>query len=92
MATRRGKTVITQLKPKVISFASAVGKKEGQGPLSKEFDEIYEDTTMGEDSWEKAESLYLKAAISKAELSELERLLPKDAAMAVYQHFRSKEE
>ena len=31
-------------------------------------------------------------AISKAELSELERLLPKDAAMAVYQHFRSKEE
>ena len=32
------------------------------------------------------------AAISKAELSELERLLPKDASMAVYQHFRSKEE
>ena len=31
-------------------------------------------------------------AIGKAELSELERLLPKDAAMAVYQHFRSKEE
>jgi excinuclease ABC subunit C len=31
-------------------------------------------------------------AIGKAELSELERLLPADAAMAVYQHFRSKEE
>jgi len=31
-------------------------------------------------------------AIGKAELSELERLLPKDAAMAVYQHFRSKKE
>ena len=31
-------------------------------------------------------------AIGKAELSELERLLPKDAAMAVYQHFRTKEE
>ena len=31
-------------------------------------------------------------AIGKAELSKLERLLPKDAAMAVYQHFRSKEE
>ena len=66
MATRRGKTVITQIKPKVISFASVVGKKEGQGPLGKEFDEIYEDTTMGEDSWEKAESLYLKTAIKKA--------------------------
>ena len=66
MATRRGKTVITQIKPKVISFASVVGKKEGQGPLGKEFDDIYEDTTMGEDSWEKAESLYLKTAIKKA--------------------------
>ena len=31
-------------------------------------------------------------AIGKAELSELERLLPADAAMAVYQHIRSKEE
>ena len=66
MATRRGKTIITEIKPKVISFASVVGKKEGQGPLAKEFDEIYEDTTMGEDSWEKAESLYLKSAINKA--------------------------
>ena len=66
MATRRGKTIITEVKPKVISFASVVGKKEGQGPLAKEFDEIYEDTTMGEDSWEKAESLYLKSAINKA--------------------------
>lgn len=66
MATRRGKTIITQLKPKIISFASVVGKKEGQGPLAKEFDEIYPDTTMGEDSWEKAESLYLKTAIKKA--------------------------
>lgn len=66
MAIRRGKTIITEIKPKVISYASAVGKKEGEGPLAKEFDEIYEDTTMGEDSWEKAESLYLKSAINKA--------------------------
>lgn len=66
MATRRGKTIITEIKPKIISFASVVGKKEGQGPLAKEFDEIYPDTTMGEDSWEKAESLYLKTAIKRA--------------------------
>ena len=66
MATRRGKTIITELKPKILSFASVVGKNEGQGPLAKEFDEICEDTTMGEDSWEKAESLYLKTAINKA--------------------------
>jgi len=31
-------------------------------------------------------------AISQATLPELERLLPKDAAMAVYHHFREKEE
>ena len=31
-------------------------------------------------------------AISQASLSELERLLPKDAAAAVYHHFRAKEE
>ena len=66
MATRRGKTIITEIKPKIISFASVVGKNEGQGPLAKEFDEICPDTTMGEDSWEKAESLYLKTAIKKA--------------------------
>ena len=66
MATRQGKTVITKLKPKIISFASVVGKKEGEGPLRDEFDEICPDTTMGEDSWEKAESLYLKTAITNA--------------------------
>jgi excinuclease ABC subunit C len=32
------------------------------------------------------------AAISKATISELERLLPKDAAAAVYHHFREKED
>ena len=32
------------------------------------------------------------AAISKATISELERLLPKDAAAAVYHHFRGKED
>lgn len=31
-------------------------------------------------------------AISRASLAELERLLPKDAAAAVYQHFRAKED
>lgn len=66
MATRRGKTLILSSAPNIRSFAAAVGKKEGEGPLGKEFDEVYDDTTMGESSWEKAESLYLKAAIRKA--------------------------
>jgi excinuclease ABC subunit C len=32
------------------------------------------------------------ASIGQASLVELERILPKDAAASVYQHFRSKEE
>lgn len=40
----------------VNSFASVVGKKEGEGPLGKHFDRVYSDSKMNEDSWEKAES------------------------------------
>lgn len=53
-------------KPKILSFASVVGKKESQGPLFNMVDEVYEDTKMGQDSWEKAESLFQKKAIEKA--------------------------
>lgn len=66
MATRKGKTIILEKKPRIIANAAAVGKKEGKGPLSKEFDIVFEDTTMGEDSWEKAESELLKNAVERA--------------------------
>ncbi len=52
--------------PAIISTASIVGKDEGEGPLRNEFDEIYEDVTFGEESWEKAESTLQKKAIEKA--------------------------
>ena len=51
--------------PSVVAFASVVGKEEGKGPLKNEFDEIWEDATFGEDSWEKAESTLQKKAIEK---------------------------
>lgn len=67
MGKRLGKgTVELEKKPKIIGNAAVAGKKEGEGPLCEEFDEIFEDTTMGEKSWEKAESLLLKAAVKKA--------------------------
>lgn len=67
MAKRLGKgTVELEKKPYIISNAAIVGKKEGQGPLGKEFDEIYEDSTLGEDTWEKAESQLLKMTVKKA--------------------------
>ncbi|MDD6011652.1 MAG: stage V sporulation protein AD [Oscillospiraceae bacterium] len=65
MAERKGKTIILQSKPRFIGNAAVVGKKEGEGPLGKEFDEVFTDTTMGEDSWEKSESLLLKKAVEK---------------------------
>lgn len=42
--------------PSIVSYAAIVGKKEGEGPLAKDFDVINEDTTFGEKTWEKAES------------------------------------
>lgn len=57
----------------IISTASTVGSKEGEGPLSSYFDVILEDALFGEDSWEKAESKMMNTnihlAIDKAKLS-----------------------
>lgn len=76
MAKRIGRTVLLESKPRIIGNAAVVGKKEGEGPLGKEFDEVYEDTTMGEDCWEKSESEFLKRAVelvlSKAAVSSNE--------------------
>ena len=40
----------------VAGFASSAGKKEAEGPLGGEFDLVFKDNLLGEDSWEKAES------------------------------------
>lgn len=42
--------------PRVLSCAAVVGKKESEGPLGQCFDLTHADNTLGEDSWEKAES------------------------------------
>ena len=63
-------TLQMEHRPCVQGFASIVGKKEGEGPLSKYFDRCYDDTTLGESSWEKSESRLqtetVNLAISKA--------------------------
>lgn len=57
----------------ILSAASIVGPKEGEGPLSALFDLVLEDNLAGEDSWEKAESRLVKdtmeLAIKKAGLN-----------------------
>ena len=59
-------TVILENRPRIIASAGVVGKKEGEGPLREEFDRIFTDGRMNEDSWEKAESAFQKAAIETA--------------------------
>ena len=50
----------------LISSASVVGEKEGEGPLGKAFDMICENDKFGEDTWEMAESTLQKEALSLA--------------------------
>lgn len=40
----------------ILESASVVGKKEGDGPLGKFFDEVYSDAMLGCETWEEAES------------------------------------
>lgn len=67
MAERIGDhTISLSSRPTVWSSAAVVGKKEGEGPLGKLFDAVFDDTRMGESSWEKAESAFQKEAFSRA--------------------------
>lgn len=52
--------------PYIIAAASVTGKKEGEGPLGKLFDSIQEDPLLGKDTWEEAESEFLKLAAQMA--------------------------
>ncbi len=56
MAKRVGDTLFLEKEPVIASYAAIGGKKEGEGPLATCFDELTEDNSLGEKSWEKAES------------------------------------
>ncbi len=63
---KQGKTVIFDNPLIITGSAGVVGKKEGEGPLAKDFDAIFDDTTMGQQSYELAESAMLHDAIIRA--------------------------
>ena len=66
MSTRTGKqTVVLSNPPVVIGGAAIVGKKEGDGPLARYFDQIIDDEYFGEKSFEKAESRLLRDTLVK---------------------------
>ncbi|MBE6781506.1 MAG: hypothetical protein E7540_02140 [Ruminococcaceae bacterium] len=58
--------LIFDKKISIISSAGVVGPKEGQGPLAEYFDKCFDDSILGQDSWEKAESMLQKSAVETA--------------------------
>lgn len=73
----QGKQSITfQQPPYILSYASIVGKKEGDGPLGKYFDKIETDPMVGKSNWEEAESELQKQAAQMA--LKKAKLLPED--------------
>lgn len=67
MPVRQGRyTLLLPSMPGISGYAAVAGKKEGEGPLGKVFDYIYEDGSAGEKSWEKAESVIHRDAVTRA--------------------------
>jgi stage V sporulation protein AD len=50
----------------ILGYGSVVGKKEGEGPLAKLFDHIYEDSYIGGTTWEEGEANLQKEAAAVA--------------------------
>lgn len=52
--------------PTILSQAAVGGKKEAEGPLGGELDQTFGDTTLEQDSWERAEAQLQKEAAALA--------------------------
>lgn len=59
-------TVLLPSRPVITGWAAVGGKKEGEGPLAQEMAQIFSDGTLGQKTWEKAESEMHKAAAARA--------------------------
>ncbi len=59
-------TINLPSKPRVAAYASIAGPKEGEGPLSQQFDQVLEDDLLGEKTWELAESKMFEQCIRLA--------------------------
>lgn len=59
-------TIILDKQPIILGGAAIVGKKEGDGPLARYFDDIIDDEYAGEKTFEAAESRILRDTFIKA--------------------------
>ena len=63
MVNRCGDTLLFEAPPVIAAGAAVGGKKESEGPLAAEFDELSSDNRFGQSGWEAAEThLQLRAA------------------------------
>ena len=66
--------ILFDSKPRIVSFASAAGKKEAEGPLREEFDRIISDSYAGMPTFEQGESelsrIAIREALGKASLED----------------------
>lgn len=66
MRKQGNRVIVFENKPGIISSAGVVGPKEAEGPLRADFDICFEESDIGQDSWEKAESVLQKTAAELA--------------------------
>lgn len=59
-------TILLTSPPSIKSYASVVGKKEGEGPLGQYFDEINNDPYFGQKTFEQAESKLIETTVGRA--------------------------
>ena len=59
-------TVVLKSGPAILGYAAVGGKKEGEGPLGRYFDAIFEDARLGTATWEQAESALQREALTRA--------------------------
>ena len=52
--------------PRIISYASTVGQKEGDGPMGSCFDCVEPDAHFGQETWEQAESVMQRRTVQLA--------------------------
>lgn len=77
-------TIVFKNKPRIESYYSMVGKKEGQGPFNKYFDCILNDDLCGQKSFEVAEREILERTIlgalekNKVDLSDIDFMIGGD--------------
>lgn len=73
---RKGDVIFFKEPPVIAHWAAVGGKKESEGPLASEFDLLFKENDLGEESWEKAEQQFqhhcMDVMLQKAEISENE--------------------